>query len=106
MSKRLETLQKVIDAGNRDPFARYALGMEFRSLDRLEESLATFEALRAESPDYVAQYLMAGGVAMSLGRRDAARTWFEQGIEVAKARRDDHTLRELQAALGQLEGEV
>lgn len=102
MSKRLEAIRKMIAAGNRDAFTRYALAMELKSLGRLDESLVEFETLRREEPTYVAQYLMAGGVAQSLGKRDEARTWFEQGIETARKKGDSHALSELQGALAAL----
>jgi tetratricopeptide (TPR) repeat protein len=100
MSKRLETLQKMIASGTGDAaFARYALAMELKSLDRLDDSLKAFEDLHAFDAAYVAQYLMAGGVAEKLGKRDEARTWYEQGVAAARAKGDSHSLSEIQAAL-------
>jgi len=46
---------------------------------------------------------MAGGVADSLGKKDVAREWYEQGVVAAKAKGDAHTLSEIQSALGLLE---
>lgn len=99
MSKRLEAIQKMLAAGNKDPFTRYAFAMELKSLGRLDESLAAFEALRGDDPSYVPQYLLAGGVAESLGKKADARRWYEEGIARAKAKGDSHALSELQAAL-------
>ena len=104
MSKRLEALQKMI-AANAAPdmsFARYALAMEFKSLGRLDESLAAFDHLKSIDEAYVAQYLMAGNVAEALGKKDVARGWYEQGVEKARAKGDSHTLSELQTALAAL----
>lgn len=102
MSKRLETLEKMLAAGTTDPFAHYAYALELKSLGRLEDSLKAFEQLRTQDAKYLAQYLMAGGVAQSLGKKDDARVWFEQGIERARASGDAHALSELQQALMQL----
>jgi tetratricopeptide (TPR) repeat protein len=102
MSKRLEAINKMIAAGNKDPFTRYALAMELKSLDRLDESLAAFDELRASDPAYVPQYLLAGGVAESLGKKDVARSWYQQGIERARASHNDHALSELTQALAAL----
>lgn len=101
MSKRLEVLQKMIDSGKApDPsFARYAYALELKSLGRLDEALAAFEVLKSHDAAYVAQYLMAGGVAQTLGKNDIARAWFEEGIARAKAKGDGHALSELQQAL-------
>ena len=49
-SKRLEFLQKLTSSGSRDPFAWYGLAMEYRGLERRDEALATFEALRETQP--------------------------------------------------------
>ena len=102
MSKRLEMLEKMIASGTKDPFAFYAHAMELKSLGRLDESLAAFDRLRGLDEKYVAQYLMAGGVAQQLGKKDVARGWYEQGIARAQAAGDGHALSELQQALAQL----
>ncbi len=93
----------MIAAGAGDQaVARYALAMELKSLGRLEEALKAFEDLRAFDATYVAQYLMAGGVADQLGKKDVARAWFEAGIAAARAKGDHHALGELQSALDAL----
>jgi len=98
MSKRLEVIQKMLAAGNRDPMTRYALAMELKGLGRTEESLAAFEELRAAEPTYVAQYLMAGGVAEALGKKAEALRWYDEGIAAAQKKGDSHALSELQQA--------
>jgi hypothetical protein len=98
-SKRLEFLSKMTSSGNEDPFVWYGLAMEFRSLGRLEEALATFEALRARTPEYVPMYLMCGQMLESMGRADAARTWLISGVEAAQKKGDSHATSELQSAL-------
>ena len=102
MSKRLEAIQKMLAAGNRDAFTLYAFAMELKGLERYAESLTAFEQLRTADPAYVAQYLMAGGVAEALGNKDDARAWYEQGIERARAKGDSHALSEIQTALDTL----
>jgi tetratricopeptide (TPR) repeat protein len=104
MSKRLEALQKMIAGGTTDPFARYALAMELKSLGRLDECAAAFVALRESDPNYVAQYLMAGGVAEQRGNKDEAREIYGEGIARAKAKGDAHALGEIQQALALLGG--
>ncbi len=101
-SNRLEFLSKMAASGNEDPFVSYGLAMEYRSLSRLEEALATFEALRTRSPEYVPMYLMCGQMLASMGRADDARTWLTSGIAAARAKGDSHALSELEAALGGL----
>jgi hypothetical protein len=98
MSKRLDFLVKLTGTSE-DPFAWYGLAMEYRSLQRLAESVATFEKLRVRSPDYLPMYLMCGQVLELLGRVDDARAWLSDGIAVARAKGDGHALSELEGAL-------
>jgi predicted Zn-dependent protease len=101
-SKRLEFFQKHTASGSVDPMAWYGLAMEYRSLERHDEALATFETLRARNPDYVAMYLMCGQMLESIGRKDDAKAWLTSGMEAAKLKGDTHALGELESALGTL----
>jgi tetratricopeptide (TPR) repeat protein len=98
MGKRLQFLLDLTSKST-DPFAWYGLAMEYRSLSRQEEAIATFQQLRTRAPDYVPMYLMCGQVLESLGRVDEARSWLGSGIEVARSKGDAHALSELQTAL-------
>ncbi len=101
VSKRLEFLLKVTAANGAppDPFALYGLAMEHRALERYDDALAAFEALRAHSPDYVPMYLMAGQMLEQMGRVDEARGWLTAGIAAANVKGDSHAASELEAAL-------
>jgi tetratricopeptide (TPR) repeat protein len=104
-SKRLEfLLQATLPGGAAcdDAFAWYGLAMEYRALSRIGEALATFETLRARSPEYVAMYLMCGQMLELQGRVDDARGWFQAGVEEARKKGDGHALSELEAALATL----
>jgi len=100
-SKRLDYLLKLTTqpAGSDDPFAWYGLAMEYRGLERHEDALRTFEALRARAPDYVPMYLMCGQLLERMGRADDARAWFTAGIAAARAKGDAHAAGELESAL-------
>jgi len=102
MSRRLEFLLKSTSSGNAEPFAWYGLAMEYRSLARLEESVAAFRELRSRAPDYVAMYLMCGQVLETLGRMTEARDWMSEGVARARAKGDVHASSELEAALNAL----
>lgn len=101
-SKRLEFLSKMAASGAEDPFVWYGLAMEYRSLGRHDEALATFSALRARAPEYVPMYLMCGQMLESMGRGEDARAWLTSGIDAARAKGDGHALSELEGALGAL----
>ena len=101
-TKRLEFLQKMVAGGTDDPMPYYALAQEYRSLERHDDALATFEALRAKDATYVPQYLMCGQMLEKMGRLDAAREWLRAGIDAARAKRDSHAMGELESALAAL----
>ena len=102
MSKRLALLEKMTSSGTADSFAWYGLAMEYRSLGRKDDALATFRTLRDKDAAYVPTYLMAGQVLMELGRTDEARSWVTDGIAEAKKKHDDHALSELESLAAEL----
>jgi hypothetical protein len=102
LSTRLEMIEKMIAAGSKEPFHHYARAMELRSLERKDEALAAFGDVRDRFPDYVPTYLMAAQLAQELDRMDDARRWAEDGIAQARAKGDDHALRELTTLHGML----
>jgi predicted Zn-dependent protease len=101
-NKRLQLLEAMIAKGTQDPFVRYARALELRGLGQPDAALAALREVRELHPRYVASYLMAGQLALELGLPDEARSWLTQGIEVAKAERDEHARSELQSALDAL----
>jgi hypothetical protein len=101
-SKRLEFLQKLTAGGSDDPFHWYGLAMEYRTLERHDDALAAFEALRSRHPGYVPAYLMCGQMLEKMGRTPDAKVWLSSGIEAARAKGDAHALGELEGALAAL----
>jgi tetratricopeptide (TPR) repeat protein len=102
-SKRLAVLEKMTGAGSKDPFAWYGLALEYKSLGRPDEALATFVKLRALDPGYIAQYLMCGTMLVELSRSDEAREWLTEGVTRARGTGDGHALSELQDALARVQ---
>ena len=102
MSKRLEMIEKVIAAGSRDPFHHSARAMELRSLARIDEARAAFDAVEASFPAYGPTYLMAAQLALEVGDTDSARVHVDQGVARARAAGDDHALSELEALRARL----
>ena len=102
-NKRLAFLEKMTREGSDDPLAWYGLAMEYRKLQRWDESLQTFTTLRSKKPDYVAMYLMCGQMLDEASRKAAAREWLESGLATAKAKGDSHAASEIESALSLLE---
>lgn len=101
-TKRLLFLESLTQKGSTDPLAWYGLAMEYKGLARIDDALGAFRTLREKHPDYVAMYLMCGGMLGDAGRKDEAREWLEAGIAAAKAKGDAHALGELTSALANL----
>ena len=99
---RIATFQTFIARTPTDPFPRYGLAMEFRARGLREESVAAFDALVADFPDYVPTYLMAGTNLTEMGRIAAARAMYQAGIAAAQRKGDRHALGELEGALAAL----
>jgi len=100
--KRLTLLEQMTSSGQADAFAWYGLAMEYRTRERWDDALKTFESLREKEPSYVPQYLMCGQMLAERGDKEQARAWLEQGKEQALESGDTHALGELEEALGSL----
>ncbi len=101
---RTEMLLGFIQQRPSDPFPRYALAMEYKNTDRLQDARKVFADLMASSPDYTATYLHAGNVLVALGQIAEARGIYESGIGVCARVGDSHARGELEGALASLPG--
>lgn len=100
--KRLALLEQMTSSGQADAFAWYGLAMEYRSRQRWDDAMKTFEALHEKDPTYVPQYLMCGQMLAERGDKEQARSWLERGKEQAQQSGDTHALGEIEEALESL----
>lgn len=100
MNKRLAYLEQLVSSGQADDFARYALAVEYKKVDRLEDAARAFTELRAHSPNYLPQYLIAGQMFLDANDVERAREWLSAGLEVAQLAGDSKAVSEIEAALG------
>jgi Flp pilus assembly protein TadD len=100
---RLEQIQEMLADEPNDPMLRYMLAMEYASRGDDEEAVRSFRALLAVAADYVPAYMQLGQVLVRLDRPDEARTVFQDGIEIAQQKREDHAAGEMQAMLAELD---
>jgi tetratricopeptide (TPR) repeat protein len=98
-SARLEMLKNLVTQNPNDAFSRYGLAMEYRNSGDLEAAIAEFRSLIAANPDYAAAYFHGGQTLERLGRPEDARELYQQGIEAARRKGDEHTRAEIQACL-------
>ena len=101
--ERLAAFQKFAAARPDDPFTRYSLAMQYRSMGRLAEAVEAFRELARRAPDYVPTWLMLGQALEALGQGGDAAQAYRAGIAAATRQSNQHARGELEDALGQLE---
>ncbi len=99
---RLQQLQEFLDEDPNDPFNVYALAIEYQKSDVLK-SIELFQQLIKDSPTYVPTYYHFGKTLQEIGKTENAKTVFETGIHYAQQLNEAKALRELRAALLELE---
>lgn len=98
---RIDDLE-AIAAKSKKPLPWYGLAMEYRTLGRTAEALATFEKVHALDPRYVPAYFMCAQVFSERGDVEAAKAELLRGITVAREVGDAHALGEMQGMLESL----
>lgn len=101
-NNRISTFKIHIAQTPDDPFPRYALAMEYRTMEQLDKSRLIFKDLITQFPDYVPTYLMYGSTLVELGDSEEAEKVFTRGIEVSGRKRDSHAQDEIRSALDHL----
>ncbi|MBV6644571.1 MAG: tetratricopeptide repeat protein [Cyclobacteriaceae bacterium] len=96
-TERVQQLQKFIETDPHDPFAKYALALEYLS-ENPENSRTLFEELLTIHPDYTATYYHAANLYASLGLREQAEQTFSKGIALTQSNGEHHANRELRNA--------
>lgn len=102
MDRKAQLLDFLNDAPN-DEFLNYALAQEFISEGNDEEAAVLFQKLLENSPGYVATYYHMGKLLERKGEKEQAMDMYRKGILIAKEKREQHSLSELQSALLELE---
>ena len=100
--QRLTAFRDFVEKRPGDPFARYSLAMQLRSMGRAADAAAELREVAQRSPDYVPAYLILGQVLEGLGDPAEAARVYEAGIAVASRAGNDHARSELGSALDSL----
>lgn len=90
-----------LDPGN--SFARYGIAMELARRGDTASSLAEFDLLLANDPDYTAGYFMSAQTLAAAGRRPEAIERLKTGIDCAARSGNGHAIKEMQAMLDDLD---
>ena len=104
MSERIKQLEQFITDDPADPFNYYALALEHAKIDE-RKALHTFTHLITNHKDYLPTYYQLAKLYETLGQKENSAIIFREGIKIANLQNDLKTLRELRAALQELEGE-
>lgn len=94
-NKRLEQLISILNQGSKDPFIKYAIATEYLKEQNIPLALKFYEDLVSSHPDYIGTYYHLGKL-YSLGRKQKAKSTFEQGMVQATQKNELHALSELQ----------
>ena len=94
---RLDKLLEFIKNEPNDEFLKYALATEYLRLNQVDKALEYYEDLVNNHPQYSGTYYHLGKLYEALNRKDDAVKIYEKGMEITKAKRDNHAFSELQA---------
>jgi predicted Zn-dependent protease len=100
---KIAGLREILALDPRNSFARYGIAMELANRGDIAASLAEFDILIADDPDYTAGYFMSAQTLASAGRRTEAIERLKAGIGCAARSGNSHALSEMQAMLDELE---
>ena len=105
MSKmvKIAGLKEILALDPKNSFARYGVAMELAKQGDTAASLAEFDTLLANDPDYTAGYFMAAQTLAAAGRTPEAIARLKDGISCAARSDNRHALSEMQAMLDELD---
>lgn len=103
MQTRLQQLEEMLAQEPGDVFLRYAIAMEYFSVNDFEGALTRLKDILKTDPDYLAAYYQAGKCYEELKRFEDAKSVYQLGIELALKQQKTKTVNELREALFLLE---
>jgi Tfp pilus assembly protein PilF len=99
---RIAKIQAFLQQNPTDNFLRHALALEYIKLEKPEAARALFEAILADSPDYIGSYYHLAKLLEGMGEMELAKDWYVKGMAAAKEANDQHSYNELQGAYEEL----
>lgn len=103
MSNRIFQLEQLLRETPDDEFLQHALGLEYQKSGDYLKAIAIFEALLTKAPDYLGSYYQIAKLFERTGNMEKAKTYYQQGMELARREGDQHSFSELSNALEDLE---
>ena len=106
MTTESDRLKALLAMAERDPskaFTWYGIAMEYRSLGRVDDAVATFRKLIGLDPKYVPAYHQLGLMLRDAGRVPEARAVLTEGVAMAEKVGNGHAAGEMGEALDGLD---
>ena len=95
---RIAKLREFLSNTPHDNFLQHALALEYVKTGEEEQARELFISILERDPDYVGSYYHLGKLLERIGEKQAAITWYEQGMKKAKELGEQHAYNELQGA--------
>lgn len=105
-SPRLQQLFNFLKESPNDSFILFAIAKEYEKLGGMEKALEYYKKLVEVDAHYVGTYYHLGKLYEEIEQEQDALVTYQQGIEIAKALKDQHSLSELMGAKMNLELEM
>jgi predicted Zn-dependent protease len=99
----IDNLEAMLASGQDSPLIRFGLGNALIADGRLEEAAVHLEAAVAQDAGYSAAWKLLGKARAELGDVAQAMDTYRRGIEVAEAKGDKQSAKEMRVFLRRLE---
>lgn len=103
INNRLAQLLLMLEKQPNQSFLHYALGIEYRKANRMENALECFRKTLEIDPNYLAAWYQLAEIQAATGHKEAARNSYACGINLAQKLNDIKGLAEFKNALLNLE---
>ncbi len=104
-NERIEKLKAFLELDPKDSFLLFAMAMELKSQQHLNEALDYLDRVLAIDPDVTAAYFHKAQILIHLSRRDEAKNILQAGIPRALGTGHFHARDKMKELLEQLEAE-
>ncbi|MDI9320669.1 MAG: hypothetical protein QM530_09380 [Phycisphaerales bacterium] len=98
MNERIAKIEQFLIGNPNDLFLHHALALEYIKLGEEEKAKHYFEHNLNVDPNYIATYYHLAKLLERIGNTERALTIYQDGMNIAKAMKEQHAYNELQAA--------
>jgi len=99
---RISQLKSFLHENPEDNFLQHALALEYIKLGDDATARSLFETILTRDENYIGSYYHLAKLLERQGETDLALTWYQRGMEKAKATGDKHAFNELRSAFEEL----